>query len=371
MTSYFYRNTATFDVLMQMGRWFGYRRGYDDIFQIWTSHESAEWYMDISIATEELKEDLKKMFLDKMTPNEFGIKVWDISKELQITSPNKMRSAITHIEPVVFWGGLFETPYANLIIQNNTDNLVETKKFLQKLDNDRALKSQNGRCGTVHYEKVPYNYIVNFLSSIKVSSKNKFNIESMQEFIADESSGKLKEWDVNIYAGDGKAPYSLTTQTSIFPMMRTLHLKGNHIAFTNKAVLGSPTDGKLGLSQEQLRNAETGYENAHEGKKPEKQFPGSTWFRYVDNRRPCLMIYFVMPVDVDPAKVDKNNPKALETIKDRLMVYKNELGEEPMVAFAVGFPKNDNQYYKAKTYKANKVYNKQLLENAGEEDDDV
>ena len=72
MTSYFYRNTATFDVLMQMGRWFGYRRGYDDIFQIWTSHESAEWYMDISVATEELKDDLKKMFLDKMTPKEFG-----------------------------------------------------------------------------------------------------------------------------------------------------------------------------------------------------------------------------------------------------------------------------------------------------------
>ena len=25
LVSYFYRNTATFDVLMQMGRWFGYR----------------------------------------------------------------------------------------------------------------------------------------------------------------------------------------------------------------------------------------------------------------------------------------------------------------------------------------------------------
>ena len=44
MVSYFYRNTATFDVLMQMGRWFGYRHGYEDIFQIWTSHNSAAWY---------------------------------------------------------------------------------------------------------------------------------------------------------------------------------------------------------------------------------------------------------------------------------------------------------------------------------------
>lgn len=29
--SYFYRNTCTYDVLMQMGRWFGYRRGYEDL----------------------------------------------------------------------------------------------------------------------------------------------------------------------------------------------------------------------------------------------------------------------------------------------------------------------------------------------------
>ena len=96
--------------------------------------------------------------------------------------------------------------------------------------------------GTVHFEKIPYNYIANLLSSIKVSLKNiKFDIEHIQEFIADECGGKIKEWDVNIYAGDGKEPYPLTTKTSIFPMMRTLHLKGNHIAFTNKAVLGSPS----------------------------------------------------------------------------------------------------------------------------------
>lgn len=31
LVSYFYRNTSTFDVLMQMGRWFGYRKNYEDI----------------------------------------------------------------------------------------------------------------------------------------------------------------------------------------------------------------------------------------------------------------------------------------------------------------------------------------------------
>ena len=62
MVSYFYRNTATFDVLMQMGRWFGYRRGYEDLFQIWTSHTSALWYAEVAKASTELKNDIREMF---------------------------------------------------------------------------------------------------------------------------------------------------------------------------------------------------------------------------------------------------------------------------------------------------------------------
>lgn len=49
--SYFYRNTCTYDVLMQMGRWFGYRRGYEDLFRIWTHKASADWYAEIADAT--------------------------------------------------------------------------------------------------------------------------------------------------------------------------------------------------------------------------------------------------------------------------------------------------------------------------------
>lgn len=97
LTSYFYRNTATFDVLMQMGRWFGYRKGYEDIFQIWTSEESAIWYDEISMASEDLKEELKEMFVQRLTPKDFGIKVRDNCQELQITAGNKMRQSFNLI----------------------------------------------------------------------------------------------------------------------------------------------------------------------------------------------------------------------------------------------------------------------------------
>lgn len=90
LVSYFYRNTATFDVLMQMGRWFGYRPHYDDLFQIWISQASATWYREVAIAATELKTDIRKMFEQHLTPKDFGIKVRDYCDELQITANNKM-----------------------------------------------------------------------------------------------------------------------------------------------------------------------------------------------------------------------------------------------------------------------------------------
>ena len=59
--SYFYRNTSTYDVLMQMGRWFGYRKNYDDLFRIWTHKDSADWYAEIAEATDKLKDDMSLM----------------------------------------------------------------------------------------------------------------------------------------------------------------------------------------------------------------------------------------------------------------------------------------------------------------------
>ena len=37
--SYFLRNTVFYDTLMQMGRWFGYRPGYEDLCKIFMPEE--------------------------------------------------------------------------------------------------------------------------------------------------------------------------------------------------------------------------------------------------------------------------------------------------------------------------------------------
>lgn len=93
MISYFYRNSATFDVLMQMGRWFGYREGYDHLCKVYISKQSFLYYKEIVKSSEQLKQDIKRMVKSKQRPVDFGIRVRnDFYNELRITAANKMRN---------------------------------------------------------------------------------------------------------------------------------------------------------------------------------------------------------------------------------------------------------------------------------------
>ena len=50
-----------YDTLMQMGRWFGYREGYQDLCKLFTTYEMIDWFYHIAEATEELKLQFKIM----------------------------------------------------------------------------------------------------------------------------------------------------------------------------------------------------------------------------------------------------------------------------------------------------------------------
>lgn len=91
--SYMYRNTRMYDTLMQMGRWFGYRPGYEDLCRVYLSPDSIDWYGHIAEKTEELRQQIRKMRRDGLTPRQFGLYVETHPEKLLITAANKMLSA--------------------------------------------------------------------------------------------------------------------------------------------------------------------------------------------------------------------------------------------------------------------------------------
>lgn len=90
--SYYLRASRSYDTLMQMGRWFGYRPGYADLCRIYTTPELVSWFQHIVVATEALWDEFETMQRMSATPREFGLRVM-AHPAMEVTSPMKMREA--------------------------------------------------------------------------------------------------------------------------------------------------------------------------------------------------------------------------------------------------------------------------------------
>lgn len=107
--SYMYRNTKMYDTLMQMGRWFGYRPGYEDLCRVHLSRDSIDWYSYIAEAADELRQQIRRMRQDGLSPRQFGLYVWAHPDNLLITAMNKMRSGEKRTVNQSFSGKLLES----------------------------------------------------------------------------------------------------------------------------------------------------------------------------------------------------------------------------------------------------------------------
>ena len=360
MTSYFYRNTSTFDVLMQMGRWFGYRPNYEDLCQVWTSQTSARWYEEITRSTEELKDDIRQMFEEKMTPKDFGIKVRDESNDLQITAYNKMRTSFKRIEYLTFWGNLIETPYSSLIAQNNITSYNAVKTLVQRLYTSgftaKNSDGSNDKYKTKVFSDVPIDFVIYLLSKIEVSKFNvKFDTKTILEFLQDNRDGKLEKWDISIQSGSGDDVIDYGQGVTVHNALRDIFISNNHICFTGRGTLGGPTDGCVGITDKQKEEAKKAMKQAKSevGEKDIKNTPNYTWFKYISNRKPLLIIYSIKHSGSD------SNVK--------LKKYLDSIGDAPVMGFAMGIPANGIAAATQKKYRVNKTFQRQVLEGEFEE----
>lgn len=93
VVSYFTRTSNTYDTLLQMGRWFGYRPGYEDLPRIWMQPSLALEFKFLSLVEEEIRQDMYHMERMRVTPREMGIRVRAHPGRLAIVARNKMHHA--------------------------------------------------------------------------------------------------------------------------------------------------------------------------------------------------------------------------------------------------------------------------------------
>lgn len=371
--SYFYRNSTMYDTLMQMGRWFGYRAGYDDLCRIWMSDESIEWYRHISDATDELRDEIKRYEDSDLTPKDFGLRVRSDITTLLVTARNKMRSAESRECLISLSGETIETPEILADKEKNDANYKAVKELVDSVNVAGCPLINEGKRGNKKYgfRDVPVKYILELLEKAEISPKNEeFNTAAIMSFIRGYQGEELKKWDIAFASGESedvinilganhefhhpKHKYSIENGGKIFKMSGA------------KRRLGTTYDGRFGLSDDDIKKAlevatlRTRVRSEETGKTmPKKINPRqSDYFSYGIKRNPLLTVYFISLSDLAKDKTNEN-----EMIHNRC---KNRI----FVGFGIGIPSLKNQKTKYARYVLNKVALQKNFEGEGDNWDD-
>ncbi|UDV05340.1 Z1 domain-containing protein [Staphylococcus pseudintermedius] len=141
-STYFLRVTNQADTLMQMGRWFGYRKGYELFPRVWMDELAQEKFTFMSQMNEELREEIRMYAQNKMTPIEYQPRIKNSPnfRLIKITASNKMQSAIP--DSYDFTGFNSQTIYFENNIKILKDNLLVTESFLNALPKPEIKKSK-------------------------------------------------------------------------------------------------------------------------------------------------------------------------------------------------------------------------------------
>lgn len=350
--SYFYRNSKMYDTLMQMGRWFGYRKGYDALCRIWMSDESIEWYRHISQATDELREEIKRYEDTGLTPMDFGLRVRSDITSLIVTARNKMRSAESRECVISLSGAYIETPEIYSDIGKNKKNFEAVKLFVDELLKEGYEVVEVQKKDTVKYgfKGIPMIKVLELLERLDVSPKNEqFNVNAIKKFICNYKGKELKEWDIAFATGKGDKDISFSEQICYKAPSRQYSVEngGKILKISgSKRRLGTSADGQFGLTDEQLEIIKK--------RSTKKNIPQKNYFINVD-RNPLLTIYTVELKD------------AVGDMSEESIKVQNACKDEIIMGFGVGIPTLSNQETKYARYILNKIAIQQIFE--GEMDD--
>lgn len=95
ISTFFLRSVGQADTLMQMGRWFGYRKNYELLPRVWVTEKTRAQFEFLSALDQELRDEIQYMDINGRSPAEYGPKVKNSPKVsfIRITAKNRMQGA--------------------------------------------------------------------------------------------------------------------------------------------------------------------------------------------------------------------------------------------------------------------------------------
>jgi len=326
-TTWFLRNTMMYDTLMQMGRWFGYRMGYDDLCRIWMPREAVSWYAHIADATEELHQELRLMESAKATPAQFGLAVKSHPSALMVTARNKLGSGKKSVA-VGLSSKFVETAR---VVSNGEDiqkNRSAAHAFISRL-REQGYSPEKAETVTGGYllKTVPVELIDDFLLAwVNADESITTQIDPLREYIRKRKSDELAEWDVHIATlktGDLDTSLDwpivpITRKIGAFDLERGfMSIGGSKMRVSSRGV------ERLGISEELALEAEAADRKARSLHANTKANHPGKIYREV-RERPLIALYLV----------------EIKEPRNKHIADHKEFPDKPVIAWAISFPKS-------------------------------
>lgn len=364
--TWFLRNTMMYDTLMQMGRWFGYRGGYEDVCRIWMPTDAIDWYAHIAEATDELHQELKRMQKAKATPADFGLAVRSHPTSLMVTARNKMGSGQKHVM-IGLSNAWVETAKISARFDDLTRNEEAAVRFLEELE-DAGYRQQDA-------EKVPGGHLLrrvdvecidNFLLAWR-NHDQAFLTQTgpIRSYIRDRRQDELKNWDVLVTSVNSEGSDAEIASWTVGPQLRRIgyaDLADDLLSISGKrARIASRGVERIGVDPEKASEAEALYRSAEKaGEDARISYPDRIYRAVRD--RPLFVLHVVRV----------RHPEG----EDALRPHLDRIPDRPIIGWSISFPQSarpdQRVEYVINTVKFRELYgvdDEELDEGALEDDD--
>lgn len=303
VSSVFVRTARAYDTLLQMGRWFGFRNGYEELPRIWMTEELRDQFRHLAQVEFEMRMDIDRYQEQDLTPTDVSVRILT-HPSLAITA--KMGAAKT--TDITFTGHALTTRYFDVSDEELLrSNLTAAAKLADAVQSTGTLLPEsNDLGGTKVFDDVPADAILSFLADYSVhDSQPNMDPRLLSQFIRDNVNvrdGYLEKWTVAFIAGEG-SPVELGALGPVPSSRRSAEIPDP----TKKRIhtLSNPTDFGLGLGKTRSELREAGG-----GERKSASDPRMLTLRGLDDAQCRKGILLIYPIDpVSEPKVTSKTPK--------------------------------------------------------------
>jgi len=196
--SYFMRTSSAYDSLLQMGRWFGYRVGYEDLQRIWMQDDLISNFRHMALVEEEIRQQIEQLAAEGLDPSQVPIRIRD-HKLLTITALNKMNYARR------LQIGYSDTRVETISLDSKAEillsNQLATKNLIEQIKKSGLEITTKNPEGWPIFNDVPWKIVRNFFEEYKwVDSATRANGKLIKTYIdAHQGSQDLEKWNIFVY----------------------------------------------------------------------------------------------------------------------------------------------------------------------------